>query len=197
MPSPRTSQRKRWLRGLLSILAAFSALGALVASAVVVRGLDDRAAKADLIVVPGTTIAPDGTPSPRLRARLDAALRMYREGWAPRIMVSGGTGVEGFDEAASMAAYLSRQGVPAGVIVQDGAGVDTASTARHAAEYLERNGLSTAIVATQYFHVARTELLLRRENVKVTGRVHARYVAPRDLYSIPREVVALAVIAFG
>ena len=76
------------------------ALGAFVLAsiALVVAGLNDKPGQAQLIVVPGNTIAPDGTPSPRLQARLDAAIRLFKEGRAPRIFVSGGTGKEGFDE---------------------------------------------------------------------------------------------------
>ena len=49
---------------------------------IVGAGLNDQIAKADLIVVPGNAIARDGTPSPRLKARLDAALWLYQEGYA-------------------------------------------------------------------------------------------------------------------
>lgn len=165
----------------------------LAAAAIAGYGLADDTAHADVVVVPGNTIAPDGTPSPRLRARLDAAVRVYRQGLSGRILVSGGTGSEGFDEAASMAAYLRGQGVPAAAIVQDPAGVDTAATAAHTATYLRTHGLRTALVATQYFHVARTRLLLERQGVHVVGTVHARVLEVRDAWSLAREVPALAV----
>jgi vancomycin permeability regulator SanA len=156
------------------------------------RGLDDHLARADVIVVPGNTVAPDGTPSPRLAARLDAALQLYRAGWAPVILVSGGTGVEGVDEAAAMATYLRAHGVPGGAVVQDPAGVDTEATAVHTASYLRGHGLRTAIVATQWFHVPRTRLLLEQRGVRVTGSTHARFAELRDVYSVVREVPALA-----
>jgi vancomycin permeability regulator SanA len=180
-------------RTALLLVAGF----VLAAGAVVALGLHDHLARADVIVVPGSTVAPDGTPGPRLQARLDAALAAYRQGWAPTILVSGGTGVEGFDEAASMAGYLRRQGVPASAVVQDPAGLDTEATAVHTAEYLRAHGLATAIVATQYFHVPRTELLLRRQGVRVVGTVHARFIAWRDIYSTSREVAALVVLLLG
>jgi hypothetical protein len=70
-------------------------------------------------------------------------------------------------------------------------------TALHAAQHLRTRGRHRAIVATQYFHVPRTELLLRRYGVDVVGRVHARFVAPRDAYSTTREVAALGVLLLG
>ena len=81
----------RKLKQLISMLA-----GCLIFAAgiIVIVGLNDRIANADLIVVPGNTIAPDGTPSPRLKARLDTALRLFYEHHAPLIFLSGGTGKE-------------------------------------------------------------------------------------------------------
>lgn len=170
------------------------AIGSLVlgAIAIVATGINDKAANADLIVVPGNTVSADGTPSPRLKARLDVALQLYREGRAPLIFVSGGTGKEGFDEAVAMANYLSNNGVPPDAIVKDSMGVDTAATARNAAVFVRANKLRTAIVATQYFHVPRMQLALERHGVQVVGTRHARYFEMRDFYSIPREVIAYA-----
>lgn len=175
-----------------TLLAFASVLGALAAgsAAIVLAGMNDKHVNGDVIVVPGNTVYPDGTPSPRLKARLDAALLLFREGIAPRVFVSGGTGKEGFDEAVAMARYLSAHGVPESVIVVDSNGVDTAATARHAAEYMRDHGLRSALVATQYFHVPRMRLALERHGIEVTGTVHARFVELRDLYSIPREAVA-------
>ena len=171
------------------VLAALSVF-VLATVALVLAGLNDKNGQAELIVVPGNTIAPDGTPSPRLQARLDVAVKLFKQGNAPRIFVSGGTGKEGFDEAASMAAYLQRQGVPAAAIVEDSQGWTTGATAVNAAAYLRAQGKDTAIAATQYFHVPRLQLALERQGVTVSGRAHAPYVELRDLYSIPRETVA-------
>lgn len=171
---------------ILVILGCFLLAG----SVIVVTGLDDKIANADIIVVPGNTVAPDGTPSPRLQARLDAALKLFQEHRAPLIFVSGGTGKEGFDEAISMFAYLSKNGVPPAAIVKDSLGIDTAATARNAANFMRANKLKSAIVVTQYFHVARTKLALERNGVLIAGTAHARYVEMRDLYSIPREAIA-------
>lgn len=161
------------------------------ATAVLVAvGMSDRIAYADMIVVPGNTVGPNGKPSARLQARLDAALNLYRGGYAPIIFVSGGTGKEGFDEAQSMFNYLAEQGVPPGAVVRDDEGVDTEATAKNAAEFMRGKNLRTALVATQYFHVPRTKLALERHHVQVNGNLHPAFFELRDLYSSPREVVA-------
>ncbi|MGK5063295.1 YdcF family protein [Janthinobacterium sp. LB3P112] len=165
----------------------------LATAALVLAGLHDKLAPADVIVVPGNTILPDGTPSPRLRARLDVALKQFQQHRAPRILVSGATGKEGFDEAASMARYLQSRGVPASAIVEDNQGWTTDATARNAAALMRTHGWKTAMVATQYFHVPRFRLALERAGIAVSGNVHAPYFELRDLYSVPRETVGYAV----
>ncbi|WP_028104583.1 YdcF family protein [Pseudoduganella violaceinigra] len=175
----------RLLRRLVLLLAGLFLAGT---GLIVAAGCSDRLADADMIIVPGNTVAPDGRPSPRLQARLDAALLLYREHRAGIVFVSGGVGKEGFDEAAVMAAYLAGNGVPPAAIAVDSQGLDTMATARNAAAYMRARGLRSALVATQYFHVPRTRFALERAGVHVAGHVHARYAELRDLYSIPREV---------
>ena len=165
----------------------------LATAALVLAGLNDKLAPADVIVVPGNTILPDGTPSPRLQARLDVALKQFQEQRAPHILVSGATGKEGSDEAASMARYLQSRGVPAGAIIEDNQGWTTEATARNAAVLMHQHDWKTAMVATQYFHVPRFRLALERSGIAVSGNVHAPYFELRDLYSIPRETVGYAV----
>ena len=155
-------------------------------------GLLARPAPADLpadpIVVLGNAAMADGQPSPRLRARLDAALAAYRAGLAPRVLVSGGI-AGGQDEAASMAAYLAAQGVPAAAIALDQQGADTWATARATAALL--GGSGRVIVATQWFHVPRTLLALRRFGVTGAGAAWPMFWEARDLASFMREAVAL------
>jgi vancomycin permeability regulator SanA len=167
----------------------------LIAGAVAIKGLTDRVASADAVIVPGNTVHPDGTLSDRLRARLDVALGIYRAGRCKLIFVSGATGAEGVDEAAAMKAYLVRHGVPAERVLQDSAGFNTEATARNAAQALRQQGYTTVIAASQFFHVVRLNRLLAAQGLVVSGHEHARYFEPRDAYSLLREVAALAAMA--
>jgi len=178
----------------LKLLSLITISGVLLAAiAIVATGLAEHVENADMIVVPGNTVFPDGTPSPRLQSRLDVALKLYKEGRAPIIFVSGGTGVEEVDEAVAMSNYLVKKGVPPSAIVKDSFGINTAATARNARNYLKAHHLESAIVATQYFHIARTRLALERNGVRVAGTAYGRYVEIKDVYSILREVVAYPV----
>ena len=184
-------------QALKRLLAAVIAAYLAAAAAIAIAGLRDHIVPADAIVVLGNTVLPSGAPSPRLQARLDCALEAYRQHAAPLLIVSGGTGKEGFDEAAVMARYLVGKGVPAAAVVQDGAGIDTAATAVNVARIARERNLRTVLVATQYFHVPRSSLALSREGLVVVGTVHARYVEPRDVYSLAREVIGYGAYLVG
>ena len=99
------------------------------------EGVHDKLGKADVAVVLGNKVELDGRPSDRLAARLDRALDVYRQGYVTRILVSGGIGKEGFDEAKVMAAYLVAKGVPKADIFEDPVGYDTFLTARNTTRF--------------------------------------------------------------
>jgi len=46
-----------------------------------------------------------GEPSPRLQSRLDKAFDLYSKNYFQQIIVSGGLGKEGFEEALVMTEY--------------------------------------------------------------------------------------------
>jgi vancomycin permeability regulator SanA len=183
------TRRRRAKRTLLftalSIMLAFT----LAATCIVVAGLRDDIQAADVAIVPGNTVEKDGHPSARLRARLDQTVALYRQGLFPNVIVSGGVGSEGFDEAAVMKSYLVENGVPAGHIHVDSGGATSYLTARNAARMMREHGWQRAMVVSQYFHVPRMRLALQRSGVTTVFSAYARYFEMRDVYSTAREVI--------
>lgn len=159
--------------------------------AITVDGLRDDVSPADLAVVLGSKVYPDGTPSPSLTARLERAIELYRDGTVPRILVSGGQGAEGWDEAQVMKRYLVEHGIPAGSIHEDAQGLDTYQTARFTRDFMRAQQLDSVILVTQFFHVPRTRIALQRMGIPSIGEAHARYHTWRDIWSLAREIPAL------
>lgn len=178
------------MRLLLVAAAVPLLLFVLTAAAIVLDGLHDEVGRADVVVVLGNTVHPDGSPSARLRARLDKAIEVHREGRAAIIIVSGGLGKEGHDEAAVMRGYCIERGVPPDRVHADGAGTTTLETARNAERYMAERGLHRAIAVSQYFHVPRAREALRRAGIPEVYGVHAEHLEWRDLYATAREVLA-------
>lgn len=178
---------QRRLRLLGSFLLGTFLLAAL---ALAMDGMSDRLFPADLAVVLGNRVEPDGEPSPRLAARLDRALELFRDGTVPRILVSGGVGIEGWNEAVVMKRYLVARGVPEEAVFEDPQGIDTLHTARATADFMRARGLQKVIVVTQFYHVPRTRLALRKLGTSQVGGARARYHDLRDLWSLAREIPA-------
>lgn len=183
--------RKSRVRLAFRIGVAVLLLGLFAAAALVWYGLRDENGPADAGLVLGNTVQLDGKPSARLSARLKKALELYRAGVFPRILVSGGLGPEGWEEAEVMRDYLKEGGVPESAIVVDREGWTTWASAVKTRDYLQAHQLKSVLVVSQYFHVPRARLALRRVGVPVVYGAHAPFFELRDLYSIPRELAGL------
>lgn len=153
-------------------------------------GLSDSIAKSDVALVLGNKVSAEGVPSPRLAARLDKAVELFEGGYFARVIVSGGTGVEGYPEGDAMRDYLVEKGVPTDVVIVDNLGINTRASARNAVGILESSGMESVFVITQYFHVPRSELALRQEGISEVSSAHADFFELRDFYSVAREVPA-------
>ncbi|HEY0062919.1 MAG TPA: YdcF family protein [Telluria sp.] len=170
---------KRCFKWTIALVLGSFLLAAIAISTV---GLADTVLETDLAVVPGNTVLPNGTVSPRLKGRLDAAVDLFHRKQVRAVLVSGGIGAEGHDEAFVMKNYLVAQGIPAGAIFTDNKGVNTFETARYTAQLVREKGYRPPIMVSQFFHIARLELAMRKHGVSSSGHVHARHFEIRDLY---------------
>lgn len=164
----------------------------LVAATIVIVVIGSRPylGHADAIVVLGNAVR-HGKPSARLAARLGEGERLWRAGYAPRIIVSGGIEQGGADEAAVMRTALLAHGVPASAIVADPSGRDTWETARFTSRWLTAHHGRSVIAVSQYFHLLRCQVALKRFGVPIVYRSAPRYFEMRDLYSALRELLGL------
>jgi len=166
-------------------------------------GLHDVVPTSDVAIVFGNTVEPSGRPSPRLRARLDRAWELQRAGLVKAIIVSGGLGSEGHQEADVMRACLLDRARSSGTITEnddesrvaaaivvDRRGSNTRATLRNAREIMTSHGWRSAILVTSYHHLARARLCAWQEGVPTAGWAHARHVELRDGRAVVRELVA-------
>ncbi|MGH9047499.1 MAG: YdcF family protein [Acidimicrobiales bacterium] len=98
----------------------------------------------------------DGVPSPDLRARLDEALILYRDGLAPLVVVTGFKEPgDQFTEAQSGARYLELHGVPASAVAEVG-GSDSYENLADADVVLRSRGDTTVLITSDPFHEDRS-----------------------------------------
>ncbi len=183
------------MKSILTVLVSAVLLMVMVSTLIAVDGLIERTANADAGVVLGSKVETDGTPSPRLRARLDRSRALFENGQISFIVVSGGTGKEGFSEALVMRDYLVKEGIPANQILLDEFGATTRATADNVTRILREKDMDTAIVVSQFFHLTRSKMAFRQAGFEKVGSAYAPYFELRDFYSTLREIPAL--IAYG
>ncbi|WP_261178484.1 YdcF family protein [Anaerobacillus sp. CMMVII] len=157
---------------------------------IVTDGLRDEVASVDMAVVLGNTVELDGQPSNRLQARLDKSVELYEEGYFKYIIVSGGIGKEGFDEAKVMKEYLVNKGIPSEIIIEDSNGYNSYMTAENTRAKMKEFNIETVMVITQYFHITRTKLAFNKLGFENVYSAHAEIFEYRDFYSIIREFPA-------
>lgn len=170
-----------WLVGMYALTVA--AYGTLT-----------RPHPADVAIVLGSAVHA-GQPEAPLASRLEAARRAWADTLVKRVFVSGATHGQGYDESAVMRTWLLAHGVPDSIIVRDSLGMTTGDTGVNAAAWMRGHGATTALVVTQWFHVARTTLACRQAGIEVSGAAVAARHEWRDVTPFARELVALPVYA--
>lgn len=156
--------------------------------AIVVDGVRDEVRPADVMVVLGSKVEESGRPSQRLRDRLDRAVQLYHQGLAPTVIVSGGLGVEGHEEADVMASYLVARGVPDASVIRDRAGWNTYHTARNTRKIMDARGYRSALVVSSYFHLSRIKVAFGGFGIERVATARARMrIGLRDPWSLVRE----------
>src|SRR5271166_2760281 len=166
--------RSRWLLRLEALgLAALAAFLTLTSVRIVREGSLQELHSADAIVVFGAAEYA-GHPSPVLRARLDHAFDLFRQGIAPVVITTGGAASDpSFSEGGVGRDYLMHRGIPERNLIAETQGKDTAGSALRVAVIMRANGLHSCVAVSDAYHVFRIRKLLEREGI---GPV---YVAPR------------------
>ena len=106
----------------------------------------------DCIVVLGCQVKSDGTPSHMLEDRLKRGVALYQAGAAPKLLMSGDHGTNGYDEVDAMKRYAFHAGIASEDIFMDHAGFSTYETVYRAKEIF---GAKKVLIVTQTYHLYR------------------------------------------
>ena len=139
---------------------------ALANAVVLLGGRAPAPRHAQVALVLGALVQPDGRLSAMLEDRVQAAARLYRDGRVDKVLVSGDHGRTSYDEVTPMRKRLLALGVPARDIFEDHAGFDTWSSMVRARKVFE---VKSAIVVTNGFHLARAVWLAHEAGLSAGG----------------------------
>ena len=159
--------------------------------AICIIGHKESVFKADIGVVLGSEVYSNGECSPRLKARLDKGLQLYKLGFYPKLVVSGGPSTAGIIEAEAMRNYLVSKGMDSQYIIMDPDALNTRGTAIFTARYLKEHELSSAIAVSQFYHLPRAAMAFSAEGVPMVGTAYADYYSIRDVFGVLREIPAI------
>jgi vancomycin permeability regulator SanA len=134
-------------------------------------GTTDYRRPAEAAVILGARVYGSGTPSPLLADRIATGVDLYRAGLVRLLVMSGGDGTDGFNEATVMRAEAIAAGVAAADIVVDLSGVNTDATVDHTLALLAARLGSTVglrlIAVSQAYHLPRIQLAFSGAGVDV------------------------------
>jgi uncharacterized SAM-binding protein YcdF (DUF218 family) len=134
------------------------------------QGNRDEARAADAVVVLGAAQY-NGRPSPLFRARIEHAVRLYREGIAPLFIVTGGRGLPGDEttEAEAARSYALTLGVPAEAILVEDESRTTYEQLRTVGAMLRERGLRSAVLVSDRSHMLRSLRIARDQGIEAFG----------------------------
>jgi vancomycin permeability regulator SanA len=177
----------RKLFNFIALILAMAVLVFLLTGVwIVYDGTHDNFHRADVALVPGYEETEDGDLSPSLRARLDRAATLYKEGKFPYVVVSGVTPPGENDETDAMAHYLREHGVEASAIIQDHRGEKASDTVDNIVGIMKKR-FNSVIVITDYERITRMKLVLYHEGVLEIGQAHAGDWKKEDTMAVLHE----------
>jgi uncharacterized SAM-binding protein YcdF (DUF218 family) len=125
----------------------------------------DEARTADAIIVLGAAQY-NGRPSPVLKARLDHAYKLYKQGYARAIITTGSYGPDlNFSEAHVSTKYLVEHGVDVATIITEQASGSTHDSIEASADHMHAKGWKTALVVSDGFHLFRVKRMLEDKGI--------------------------------
>ena len=126
-----------------------------------------------------------------MRRRVTLAVKFYRDGMAPRLLLSGG-GSHIISEAEVMRALARAAGVSEAHLLCESASRNTAENALYSARILREAGWHRVVLVSHRTHLFRARLVFRLAGIAVVGclGVPSRSVAAA-LRSVVHEAVAL------
>lgn len=142
---------------------------------------------AECAIVLGCGIDDSETPSPMLKDRLDVGIALYKQGFVPKILLSGDNGQEGHNEIHVMLKYTKAAGVPDSDIFCDHAGFSTYDSMYRAADIFK---VDRAVVVTQKYHEYRALYIAKKLGIQVCGVASDQESYFGQTYREAREILA-------
>ncbi len=161
---------------ILILFICFTVIVIAIYASILYTGSTAKPQKSDALIVLGAQIW-HRTPKMALLYRLEKALELYKSGYAPYIIVSGGQGKdEETSEADVMKQWLVEKGVDASKIFEEAKSTSTYENLKFSKEIMSKNNFKSAIIVSNDFHIFRALRLSDRLGIKASGAPSKSYM---------------------
>ena len=187
-PAPR---RRRWSAAAVIVVTAAVCVVLFPLAEVLFFGTTDYRRTADMAVVFGAQVHDNGAPSTSLRDRMDTAIGLYKDRLVKKVLVSGGVGDSGYNEALVMRDMAVKAGVPEEAVVVDSNGVNTEATVRDSIPFFGSEPHPRVLAVSQFYHLPRIKLAYQRAGWDVLTVPAGTSALIRETpYLVAREIPA-------
>lgn len=159
----KTSRRKLIVITIICLIITYIVINVV---SICTYSTKDEKRKADVAIVLGAA-AYEGEVSPVYRERINHGITLYREGYAEKLIVTGGIG-EGNEKSDAYYAkeYAIKMGVPAEDVLTEDTSTITQENLENAKIIMEQNGYETAIIVSDPLHMKRAMLLAKDAGIE-------------------------------
>ena len=132
---------------------------AILATIIWRYGANDHAIKSDCIIILGAAVQ-GTTPSPVFEERIRHSIDLYRAGFAPKLLFTGGVG-DGLKHSESSVgrSVATQQAIPVGDILIEERSRTTQQNLSEARSVMHKNGLKSAIIVSDPLHMKRAMMM--------------------------------------
>ena len=154
------------LAGALTVILTNVRVVSVGKAAIITKEAAAELEDVDCVIVLGCLVKSDGEPSDMLRDRLVTAIGLYKDGAAPKLLMSGDHGTAEYDEVNAMKKFAVDSGVPSEDVFMDHAGFSTYETVYRAKEVF---CAKKVIIVTQEYHLYRALYIAEKLGLEAYG----------------------------
>ncbi len=162
-------QKRFWTAALVyPLICTMPPLREILTWALVQATPQSQPTRAEAIVVLGGGVSPEGVPVRPSAERAQRAAELWKAGYAPLVLISGGYTVTGpRTEAQSMAIVLQGLGVPSKALILENNSLNTFDNAVESQKLLLKRNVQEVLLVTSRIHLLRSTLTFRKQGMKV------------------------------
>ncbi|SHI71516.1 Uncharacterized SAM-binding protein YcdF, DUF218 family [Rubritalea squalenifaciens DSM 18772] len=158
----RTSRLRKWCKRFLFVLLILTVYASWQIWDIHRYGHVDDGGQADCAIVLGAA-AYYNKPSPVFKARIDHAIKLYKEGRVKKVILTGGFGKDAeFAESEVAYEYCLKNGIPDKDLYKETESKTTEQNIAQAKKLMDKFGMESALLVSDPWHLKRAHAIAEK-----------------------------------